>query len=416
MSLETGTYISDLVATNPLATDPKSQGDDHLRFIKSTLLATFPNVTGAVTPTHTELNYVDGVTSSIQTQLDTKGAIAGQAWTGTHTFVTQTVGDNSTKVATTAYVDGNFGRITGQAWTGSHTFPTQSAGDNSTKVATTAYVDQTAFSTALPAQSGNSGKFLTTDGTDASWTNITNLASAKSANYTVVATDRYKSFDLTSSATLSLTAAVTLGNGFVFYVRNTSTGRWLIDPNSSETIDGRTSIYVYPGEGFAIICDGTNWRTFGRARVVLINSTTISGGPAQIDFETGFDDSEFASFEFQWSVALSPTGPIFGRVKKSGTYAATNYVNTSSGSGVQIDLMTATNIVTNGGIVRVAGAGATGAAGQTITVETSTNSATNSVVGVAAQIGTGFIEGFRFAVASGGAFGSGAIKFYGVRG
>ncbi len=57
MSLETGTYISDLVATNPVnASDPMSQGDDHLRLIKSTLLTTFPNITGAVTATHTELN------------------------------------------------------------------------------------------------------------------------------------------------------------------------------------------------------------------------------------------------------------------------------------------------------------------------------------------------------------------------
>ena len=65
MSLETGTYISDLVATNPLAGDPRSEGDDHIRLIKAVLLATFPNLTGAVTPTHTELNYVDGVTSAI---------------------------------------------------------------------------------------------------------------------------------------------------------------------------------------------------------------------------------------------------------------------------------------------------------------------------------------------------------------
>lgn len=72
MALETGTYISDLVVTNPPGTDLKSQGDDHLRLIKSTIKNTFPNITGAVTPTHTELNYVDGVASAIQTQLDGK--------------------------------------------------------------------------------------------------------------------------------------------------------------------------------------------------------------------------------------------------------------------------------------------------------------------------------------------------------
>jgi hypothetical protein len=56
MPLETATTINDLVATNPTATDPASAGDDHIRLIKSALLATFPNVAGAVTATHTALN------------------------------------------------------------------------------------------------------------------------------------------------------------------------------------------------------------------------------------------------------------------------------------------------------------------------------------------------------------------------
>lgn len=56
MPLETGTYISDLVSTNPVATDGSGQGDDHLRLIKSVLLATFPSITGAVTASHTTLN------------------------------------------------------------------------------------------------------------------------------------------------------------------------------------------------------------------------------------------------------------------------------------------------------------------------------------------------------------------------
>jgi microcystin-dependent protein len=56
MPLETGTFISDLVSTNPAATDGSGQGDDHLRLIKSVLLATFPSITGAVTASHTTLN------------------------------------------------------------------------------------------------------------------------------------------------------------------------------------------------------------------------------------------------------------------------------------------------------------------------------------------------------------------------
>jgi hypothetical protein len=74
VTVETATYISDLNATYPASGDARSEGDDHLRLLKSTVKATFPNISGAVTPTHTELNYVDGVTSAIQTQLDAKAA------------------------------------------------------------------------------------------------------------------------------------------------------------------------------------------------------------------------------------------------------------------------------------------------------------------------------------------------------
>ena len=70
MALESGTYINSLNAANPVSTDGLAQADDHLRLIKSTVKATFPNLSGAAAATHTELNYVDGVTSNIQTQFD----------------------------------------------------------------------------------------------------------------------------------------------------------------------------------------------------------------------------------------------------------------------------------------------------------------------------------------------------------
>ena len=64
MGLETGTYISDLNSSNPVAGDPVNEGDDHLRLIKATVKASFPSVTGAVSATHTELNLIDGVTAT----------------------------------------------------------------------------------------------------------------------------------------------------------------------------------------------------------------------------------------------------------------------------------------------------------------------------------------------------------------
>lgn len=47
MGLEAGTFISDLNSANPPGADGKSQGDDHLRLIKSVLQGTFPLAIGA---------------------------------------------------------------------------------------------------------------------------------------------------------------------------------------------------------------------------------------------------------------------------------------------------------------------------------------------------------------------------------
>ena len=65
--------------------------------------------------------------------------------------------------------------VDSQAFTGTPSLPsgttgvTQAASDSSTKLATTAFVAAAAFASVLPGQSGNAGKWLTTDGTNASW-------------------------------------------------------------------------------------------------------------------------------------------------------------------------------------------------------------------------------------------------------
>ena len=99
MALESASYISQLVATYPLGSDSKSQGDDHLRLIKNVLKTQFGslgetavtttaeeinildgatvtteelNILDGVTATTAEINYLSGVTSAIQTQLASK--------------------------------------------------------------------------------------------------------------------------------------------------------------------------------------------------------------------------------------------------------------------------------------------------------------------------------------------------------
>ena len=98
MAVESATYISQLVDTNPVVGDPVGEGDDHLRLIKIVLKTQFSGLTGttAITPSEAELNYVNGVTSAIQTQMDTKGVgdavlSADQTWGGSQRGTPQTI-------------------------------------------------------------------------------------------------------------------------------------------------------------------------------------------------------------------------------------------------------------------------------------------------------------------------------------
>lgn len=55
-------------------------------------------------PSLTELSYLKGVTSAIQTQFTNKANLASPAFTGTPTAPTASVNTNTTQIATTAFV------------------------------------------------------------------------------------------------------------------------------------------------------------------------------------------------------------------------------------------------------------------------------------------------------------------------
>ncbi len=57
MTVESASYISQLNSSNPSASDPLSEGDDHLRLVKSVLQTQFPGLaTTAVTQTSAQMN------------------------------------------------------------------------------------------------------------------------------------------------------------------------------------------------------------------------------------------------------------------------------------------------------------------------------------------------------------------------
>lgn len=137
-----------------------------------------------------------------------------------------------------------------------------------TQKAVKAHVANASFNSALPDQTGNAGKFVTTDGTDASWGTIpapippSIIRSARTSNTMLDVNDSMKFIDITSGTfTQTFDAASTLGSGWYCYIRNSGTGDITLNPDGSELIDGLTSYIMYPNEVRLIQCDGVGFNS-----------------------------------------------------------------------------------------------------------------------------------------------------------
>ena len=80
--------------------------------------------------------------------------------------------DDSQKAVPTSYLVDYYAPLASPTFTGTPLVPTAAPGTNTTQAASTAFVQAQAFVAALPVQTGNSGKLVTTDGSTASWTEL----------------------------------------------------------------------------------------------------------------------------------------------------------------------------------------------------------------------------------------------------
>jgi hypothetical protein len=104
------------------------------------------------------------------------------------------------------------------------------------------------------------------------------------------------------STTLTLPAAATAGNGFLFYVFKSGTqNNVIIDGNGAETIDGVTTFTLSAQySGLFLLCDGTGWGTFRDDRTPInrnnrgFSLTLGTDTDHDIDFGAGacWDSSE----------------------------------------------------------------------------------------------------------------------------
>lgn len=100
-----------------------------------------------------------------------------------------------------------------------------------------------------------------------------------STTYTAGAADRASTIVWTSGiGTLNITAAATLGNDWFVMVRNNGTGDLTVDPNSSELINGSTTLTLSPGDSAIIVSSGTQFYTvgFGRSSAYAFNLISIN--------------------------------------------------------------------------------------------------------------------------------------------
>ena len=193
MTIETATYTPQLDATYPASGDAKSEGDNHIRLLKSTIKATWPNLTAtAVTPTSADFNTLTGAATTGGVGLNVE---------------TQAATDNTTKAASTAFV--------------------------STAVAAAV------FAVTLPSQTGNGGKTIYTDGTTASWQSLGGPVTVVSGtSQAAVAGNHYV---LTNVAATTVTLPASPASGDTVWVTWTNTLATNVIARNAQTIMGDAS-------------------------------------------------------------------------------------------------------------------------------------------------------------------------------
>lgn len=141
MGLESATYVSGLVEANPTTTDALGQGDDHIRLLKAVLKSSFPTITGPLNALLVPFTPAGGIAAT------TVGGALSELGIGKYTLGTNLGTPSAGNLLNCTFPTLNQ-NTTGTAanLSGTPTLPngvtavTQSPGDNSTKLATTAFV------------------------------------------------------------------------------------------------------------------------------------------------------------------------------------------------------------------------------------------------------------------------------------
>jgi hypothetical protein len=126
--------------------------------------------------------------------------------------------------------------------------------------------------------------------------------------------------------------AATAREGFVFTIKNTSSGDVTIDPDGSETINGNSTFTLMPTGTINVVCDGTNWVTFGDPLSEGPSSATVATDDKVIIQDTDDNDS-IKTVTAQAIADLAGTGSVLQITQ--GTTVTPVTVNSTSYAEVQ---------------------------------------------------------------------------------
>ena len=258
MALESATYINDLNAANPAATDGLAQADDHFRLIKGAVKATFPNVTGAITATHgaidaaatfaasitasaAEINVLSGISASLtSTELS---VLAGVTATTSQINATALIADPLVvgPLAEGSILVGNDLTVASPVTIGaSGTVLTSDGTTISWGVGTPALArGQILYGhsdgTTQVLSAGTSGQVLSSDGTDVSWGDAYSGPSQSAGG---VGTYAFLASTSTSSSQSFVAGTIYDGSGLQYSGVNRSAGNALIH-GTGATVSGK---------------------------------------------------------------------------------------------------------------------------------------------------------------------------------
>ena len=244
---------------------------------------------------------VEDLATAVETELLLKAPLASPTFTGTPVAPTAASDTSTTQIATTQFVinqgylksstaSSTYAPIASPTFTGTVSAPTATLGDNSTKVATTAFVTNALNNfVTLPSQSGANGKFLSSNGTSASWNQIqisdvsnlndtiSNLSTLYSplnlsrvfqtSSYTLILSDAAKIVEMSGGGTLTIPAdsSVNFSSGTQIMIIQTGTSQITIGGAVGVTVNGTPGLKLRAQWSSATIIKRSNntWIAMG---------------------------------------------------------------------------------------------------------------------------------------------------------